>query len=70
MIAYRTPVAPRMAAIENRVGHYSDFNVPELIRSVGGIWMELDGTRYLFYDGHHMTPESALEFSRRLARTA
>jgi hypothetical protein len=68
VIAYRTPVSNRMRQIENRIGLFEKFEIPARIREAGGIWLDFDGSGYDYYDGHHMTPEFAMEFSRTLAK--
>jgi len=69
VVGFRTPVSHTLTHLEDSL---SGFSVPEFrqqFEAHGGKWVEVDRSKYLTYDGNHLEHESAIRFSRDLAKS-
>lgn len=67
VIAYRPPLSQSVQDAEDKNSDFDYGNFAEEFTKVGGVWIEVDPTKYQTYDGSHLSHESAREFSKWLA---
>lgn len=67
VVGFEPPVPDEMQSIEATKSGFDRDAFKELFRSAGGIWLEIDRSRYVTVDGSHLAPESAQLLSRDLA---
>ncbi len=65
----RPPTIPAMEKIENELSGFDEEKTKAAIRNAGGIWLDLpEKQKYHSYDGSHLRGDSAVEFSKDVAK--
>lgn len=67
VFAFEPPVPDEMKAIEDEHSGFDRASFTEQFRKAGGVWIEVDRSRYVTVDGSHLAPESAQLLSKDLA---
>ena len=57
-----------MIELENTTSGFDETFFVASFEKAGGIWIDVSQTGYPTYDGSHLNPEGALEFSHDLAQ--
>jgi hypothetical protein len=66
--AFRPPIAPELAAFEDRAGRFDAAAFRKRFEAAGGLWVAIAPEAYRTYDGSHLDRDSALDLGRQLAR--
>lgn len=64
---FRVPSTPAMLELENEQARFDSLTFVKEFQLAGGVWLDLSSDGLQTYDGSHLTPESAIAFSRTLA---
>jgi hypothetical protein len=67
VLGFRPPSTPAMVALEADMAHFDEADFVRRFKEAGGRWLEVKPFAYLTYDGSHLAPEGAVEFSRDFA---
>ncbi|MDX1928107.1 MAG: hypothetical protein SFV81_16390 [Pirellulaceae bacterium] len=67
IVGFEPPVPDEMQSIEDTHSGFDRGAFKEMFCRAGGIWLEIDRSRYLTVDGSHLAPESAQLLSQDLA---
>ncbi len=67
VVGFEPPVPDEMQSIEDEHSGFDRQAFKDLFRNAGGIWLEMDRSRYVTVDGSHLAPESAQLLSKDLA---
>lgn len=64
--AVRMPAHESMLTVEEQVAGFDEAVFAHRFTAAGGVWLDVNG-EYLMYDGVHMVPDAARQFSRAVA---
>lgn len=67
VIAYHLPTSHGIMVLEDSLSGFVEDSFIRQFQSAGGIWIEVDRTKYQTFDGSHLDHLSAKQFSRDLA---
>ncbi len=67
VFAFRPPASVPMIALENSSGDYNEQLIKTKIEQAGGVWINIDPTKYKTYDGSHLYKNDARNLSYKLA---
>lgn len=68
VVAFRPPATDAIAALEDSLTGFDEESLAASFREAGGTWLSFPNAPYTTYDGSHLELNSALAFSRDLAR--
>jgi len=68
VFAVRIPGAPILMRDENKYSGFHEAKFRKVFSEAGGIWIETDSAPYHSHDGSHLRYDSAVKFSRYLAK--
>ena len=57
-----------MVDLENKLSGFNEEEFKTNLSNYGGIWIEVNQTKYLSYDGSHLDYLAAKEFSKDVAK--
>lgn len=66
--AIRIPIHQKMLKIEESISGFNEKRFRRLFKAAGGTWLDFNNKRYHSYDGSHLRYDSAVMFSRDLAK--
>jgi hypothetical protein len=66
--AFRPPTTVETFEVENLHSGFDEEFFVKAFQDAGGIWINVDQTAYPSYDGSHLCPDGAIEFSHDLSR--
>lgn len=66
--AFRPPTTVETFELENLHSGFGEESFVKAFQDAGGIWIDVDQTAYPSYDGSHLCPDGAIEFSHDLSR--
>ena len=66
--AFRPPATEEMLEVENKYSGFDEATFVSFFEAAGGTWLEVEQTKYPSYDGSHLCPDGAIDFSHDLAR--
>lgn len=66
VVGFRPPVSHSMRLLEDTLGFYNENEIKARFAEAGGLWFELNPTRFQTYDGSHLTESSAIKLSEQL----
>lgn len=69
VFAFKPPVSDSMTEIETEKSGFDYAAFERKFSELGGVWIDVDASRFQTYDGSHLISESAREFSQWLATT-
>ncbi len=67
VVGFEPPIPDEMKTIEDTHSGFDRANFKQLFCEAGGVWLDLDRSRYVTVDGSHLAPESAQQLSKDLA---
>lgn len=67
VFAFRPPASVPMVALEDSVGNYNEQLIKMKIEKAGGLWINIDPTKYKTYDGSHLFKGDARKLSIKIA---
>jgi hypothetical protein len=68
VFAFRPPIPEPMIALADTLAGYNQSYIMEAVQKAGGTWIHVDPTTFKTYDGSHLGSQSAIDFSRYMAR--
>ncbi len=67
VFAFRPPIPKPMIDLADTLAGYNQPEIVQRITEAGGIWIDIDPSRYQTYDGSHLNSRSAIKLSEDLA---
>lgn len=68
VFVFRPPAAAPLVSLENSAGKYNESLIKRKVELAGGVWIDVDPTKYKTYDGSHLSEKEAQKLSIYLAQ--
>jgi hypothetical protein len=68
VVAFRAPAHFEIIKIEDEMSGWDEDKIRKTLVDAGALWLQFDPANYHYYDGSHMQPQSAQQFSEDLAK--
>lgn len=67
ILAFEPPAATEATRLAHDLAGWAEQALPSRLRAAGALWVDVDPSRYVSYDGTHLTADSARQLSKELA---
>lgn len=67
ILTFEPPAAPEATRLAHELAGWAAQALPSRLQAAGARWVDVDPSRYVSYDGTHLTADSARQLSKELA---